>query len=226
MPNLKEVRIKLDQMTEKIISRLKDRSRYKINSKVYKRDAIPIKNRKNISFFEFSLEGLEKYHASLGRYKFPDQFPITKCRLLSKTKRNTPNSFIENIQIDIRNEVIKYYISSLKDFCRKGEDAYTYGETVYCDADIVELLHERINLGRYVAQLKLKTNPILLKKENREKLEHLLRDKKREKKIINKVVKLAKRYNFPSSVAKNYFRWIIDETTKVEVEYLKGKIKF
>ncbi len=207
MTELKEVRIKLDQLADKLISRLKDRSRYKLNEPVYKK-------KKGVSFFEHSLKGLEKYHASLGRYDFEDQFPI----ILKQTKKKT--KAIKNVKIDIANEIIKFYLKSLNDFCEKGKDPSTFGETVYCDADIIELLHERINLGRYVAQAKIEKNPELKKIKNKKELEEALRNRQREKEVIKKSKEIAKKYHFSPVVAGKYFKWIIETTIKLEVEYI------
>ncbi len=223
--NLKELRIKLDQMTERIISRLKDRLRYKLNNKVYQKNKILIKNRGGISFFEFALEGLEKYHASLGRYKFPDQFPIFSRYFFCQVKRKTPISSIAKVKINSGREIINFYLNSLKEFCIKGNDHLTYGETVYCDADIIELLNERINLGRYIAQVKLKKNPLLLKIKNFKKLETGLRNLSREKEVLEKAKNTALRYKFPQKIAEKYFYWIIRKTIEVEIEYLKKAAK-
>jgi len=267
--NLEELRIKLNQLTERIISRLKDRSRYKLNAKIYQKNALPIKNRKNISFFKFALEGLENYHASLGRYKFPDQYPISQPRLITTIKRKIPFSAIIKVKIDFCEEIIKFYLNSLKKFCPLGNDSSTYGETVYCDADIVELLNERINLGRFVAQSKLKAEFFLEKisaeggsasgGKNKKQLapivkqgllrsfagfnevkmirafkirppwsnghdatlEKKLRNLKREREIIKKAKEIARKYTFPLKITEEYFKWIIKETIKIEIEYLK-----
>ena len=219
--NLKELRIKLDQLTERIISRLKDRSRCKLNAKVYQKNVLPIKNRKNISFFEFALEGLENYHASLGRYKFPDQYPIFHPRLMTAVKRKIPFSPVVKVKIDFSKEIIKFHLNSLKKFCALGDDSSVYGETVYCDADIIELLNERINLGRFIAQVKLKNGFLLQGIKSKKQLEKRLRNLKREKEIIKKVKEIARKYTFPTKITEEYFRWIIKETIKIEIEYLK-----
>lgn len=220
--NLSELRIKLDQMTERIISRLKDRSRYKLNTKIYIKNAIPIENRKNLSFLEFALEGLEKYHAMLGRYNFPDQQPIIiKPFLKPPVRRIIPQTPIVKVKINIGKRIIKFYTNSLKKFCPMGNDPATYGETAYCDADIIQLLNERINLGRYVAQTKLQLNPSLKRIKNKKDLEKKLREPERETKIIKKVQIIAKRYKMNPKIVENFFRWIINETTRLELQYLE-----
>ena len=220
--NLPELRIKLDQVAERIISRLKDRSRYKLNKKIYIKDAISIKNRRNISFLEFALEGLEKYHDTLGRYNFPDQQPIiSKPFSRPPVKRIIPQTPIVKVKINIGKEIIRFYINSLKELCKPGDDPTTYGETAYCDADIIQLLNERINLGKYVAQAKLIFNPSLKGIKNRKKLEKKLRNLGREKEVFKKVKIITKRYGLNPKKVEKFFKWIIKETTKIEIEYLQ-----
>ena len=47
MLDLNELRVRLDQMTERIVSRLKDRSRFPLNETVYRPDAVPIVGREH-----------------------------------------------------------------------------------------------------------------------------------------------------------------------------------
>ena len=72
--DLGELRVRLDQMTERIVSRLKDRSRFPLNEVVYRIGGVAIAGRDGVSFLQFALEGLEAYHASLVRYAYPDQY--------------------------------------------------------------------------------------------------------------------------------------------------------
>src|SRR5262249_39809496 len=76
MLQLGELRVRLDQMTDRIVSRLKDRSRFPLNEAVYRQDGGPIGGRSGLSFLHFALEGLEASHPSLGRYDFPDEPPL------------------------------------------------------------------------------------------------------------------------------------------------------
>lgn len=220
--NLSKLRIKLDQVTERIISRLKDRLRYKLNKKIYIKNAIPIKNRKNISFLEFALEGLEKYHATLGRYNFPDQYPIIiKPFLKPPVKRIIPKTPIVKVKINIGKEIIRFYINFLKEFCKPEDDPASYGETAYCDADIIQFLNERINLGRYVAQAKLQSSSSLKRIKSKKNLEKKLKNLGREKEVIKKVKVIAKRYKLNPKIAEKFFKWAIERTTKIEIEYLQ-----
>jgi chorismate mutase len=212
-------------MTERIVSRLKDRSRYKLNEHVYVPNAIRIEGRKDLSFFEYALEGIEKYHETLGRFNFPDQTPlvIDPSKALY-VKREVPPSLISKVEIDLKTDIINFYLSSLKEFCIKGDDKSTYGETVYCDADLILLLNERINLGRYVAESKLQSKSSIRDViEEKDKLMKELRDYQREEDVIRKARKVALIYEIDPNIVEKIFRWIIDKTIKVEVEYLQKK---
>jgi chorismate mutase len=220
--NLHDLRTKINQMTERIVSRLKDRSRYVLNDAVYRRDAIPIEGRTGISFFEFALEQLEQYHASLGRYKFPDQHQLTTITLQSPVQRWSPPSPIRQVDIELKDEIIAFYSLILRDLCREGDDPTTYGETVYCDADLIILLHERINIGRFVAESKFQTDPSFSTVvENRAALRARLRQPKREQTVIDNARKIALNYDLNPDVVERCFRWLITKTLEVEIDYLQ-----
>lgn len=220
--NLHDLRTKINQMTERIVSRLKDRSRYVLNDAVYRRDAIPIEGRTGISFFEFALEQLEKYHASLGRYKFPDQHQLTTIALHSPVQRWSPPSPVRQVDIELTDEITVFYSRLLRDLCREGDDPTTYGETVYCDADLIVLLHERINIGRFVAESKFQTDPSFSTVvENRDALHARLRQPKREQTVIDNARKIALNYDLNPDVVERCFRWLITKTLEVEIAYLQ-----
>ena len=220
--NLNDLRTKINQMTERIVSRLKDRSRYVLNDAVYRRDAIPIEGRTGISFFEFALEQLEQYHASLGRYKFPDQHQLTNITLHSPVQRWAPPSPVRQVDIELKDEIIAFYTIMLRDLCREGDDPTTYGETVYCDADLIILLHERINIGRFVAESKFQTDPSFSTVvENRDALRTRLRKPKREQTVIDNARKIALNYDLNPDVVERCFRWLITKTIEVEIDYLQ-----
>jgi chorismate mutase len=220
--DINDLRTKINQMTERIVSRLKDRSRYVLNDTVYRRDAIPIEGRTGVSFFEFALEQLEQYHASLGRYKFPDQHQLTNISLDSSVQRWFPPSPVRQVDIELKDEIIAFYTILLRDLCREGDDPTTYGETVYCDADLIVLLHERINIGRFVAESKFQTDPSFSNiVENRDALRTRLRNPKREQTVIDNARKISLNYDLNLEVVEHCFRWLISKTLEVEIDYLQ-----
>src|SRR5439155_21315448 len=163
MLQLGELRVRLDQMTDRIVSRLKDRSRFPHNEAVYRLDGVPIRGRDGISFLQFALEGLETYHASLGRYDHPDETPLfTPAIPSASASRTVTRPHVPRLRINRRDDLLAFYATVLKWLCPPGDDADTYGETVYVDSDLLVLINERINVGRYVAQVKADRDPSIL----------------------------------------------------------------
>lgn len=226
MAELNDLRIKLNQMGEKIVSRLKDRSRFKLNYIVYLPNGVPIQDRGDISFLGFALEGLEAYHASLGRYDYPDQYPVfTRNLSKSPVKRKIPEERISTVDISLRDNLLGFYTKILlPKLCENDDDPTTYGETVYIDADLLQQLHERINVGRYVAESKLATNPQIRDLVGDvPALTSLLKDPQREQIVIDRAKDVAKSYQLDPDATGMTFRWIIDQTLQVEIDYLQKK---
>ena len=95
--------------------------------------------------------------------------------------------------------------------------------TVYVDADLLQLLNERINVGRFVAEAKLRTDPsVAASRHDAALLTSKLRDERREAALIAVVRATAERYELNPDVVEHIFRWIIEETMRVEVAYLQG----
>ena len=224
MFDLAEVRVRLDQMTERILSRLKDRSRFPKNPPVYHAGGVPVEGRSGISLLEFSLEGLETYHASLGRYSFPDQYPLFSTQPhTSGVRRTIAGTDEPRIEIPIKDHLLDFYTRTVDILCRDGEDPDSFGETAYIDADLIHLLHERINIGRHIAAAKVAANPQLdAIIADSAALSAELRDAAREEILLQSVEAAARRYELDPGVARNVFRWIIDETLALEVSYLQG----
>ena len=222
--DLGELRVRLDQMTERIVSRLKDRSRFPLNEACYRVEAIPIVGRGGISFLQFSMEGLEAYHASLGRFDYPDQYPVLDLDLPpSPVTRVVTQPGVSRRAISIGDGLISFYLATLPHLCAAGDDPNTYGETVYADADLLQLINERINVGRYVAEAKIASDPSLLDvRHDAERVAERLKDERREAALLTAVEGIAARYELDPSVARTIFRWIVDETLRVEVAYLQG----
>ena len=216
------LRVRLDQMTERIVSRLKDRSRFRLNEAVYSPGAVEIAGRAGISFLDFSLEGLEAYHASLGRFDYPDQHPVSGGTLpTTPVRRVAATPVVQQRTISIKDDLLTFYLGILPKLCPPGDDPEHYGETVYVDADLLLLLHERINVGRYVAEAKLRSDPsVAANRHDDALLAAALRDERREAALIAAVRSTAERYELDPEVVEQIFRWIIEETLSVEIAYL------
>ena len=220
---LAELRIRLDQMTERITGRFKDRSRFPINPAVYEIDGIPITDRSGISLLHFALEGLESYHASLGRYDYSDQFPVLGTELpTSRVIRTKIKPPLLQLNINSSEALIPFYQSLISRSCVPGDDPESYGETAYIDADLIQLIHERVNIGRYVAQVKAKNDPSILSvKSDRPLLLSRLKDSSREEALLEKVRITSDTYGLNSDMTADAFRWIIDKTLDIEIAYIQ-----
>src|SRR3989442_15458102 len=125
---LTDLRVRLDQMTERIVSRLKDRSRFPLNQRAYEPDGLPIAGRKGISFLEFALEGLEAYHASLGRYSYPGEYPLVSRHLPdSGVTRTVAMPALPSLPITIKDDLLAFYLGLLPALCSAGDDPDSYG---------------------------------------------------------------------------------------------------
>jgi chorismate mutase len=223
MLQLSELRVRLDQMTHRVVSRMKDRSRFPLNLPVYEPGAVPIRGRHCVSFLQFSIEGLEAYHASLGRYDYPDQAPLLPApRAPTPAIRQVQHPALPRLRDRTTDDLLAFYQALLPRLCAPGDDPNTYGETVYVDADLLELLHERINLGRYVAQVKADQDPrVLGLVGDPSRLAAALKDPAREAVLIGAARAIAVRYDLDADLTADVFTWIMQKTLLVEVAYLQ-----
>jgi chorismate mutase len=151
--NLSDLRAKLDRLNEQIVGRFKDRSWFVLNEAVYTPGAIPIAGRPELSLMEWSLEGLERYHATLGRFDVPDQHPLMPEAVSpSPVTRVIELQALPAIIAPQRDDLIRFYVALLPHLCKPGDDPHYYGETAYADADLLARINERRYLGGYVAK--------------------------------------------------------------------------
>lgn len=223
--DLQQIRSQLSKMTERILMRLHDRAGFPLNRPVYEPGAIRIDGAEGVSLLEYSLRGMEAYHASLGRFDWPDQYPLTGVQPpRSAIARPVTPAERADVPMDIGPELLRYYVETLlPQLCSAGDDPGTYGETAYIDADLLELLHERINIGRKVALAKAGTDPSLWDlTADPERLAAALRDEKREEAVLADVEERARAYGLDATLARSLFRWIMQVTLDLEVSYLRA----
>jgi chorismate mutase len=241
--DLNDLRVRLDQITEQIISGLKDRSRFPFNECVFTEEFSD-----RLTWFEYRLKKEQDLDSEFGRYQFDDQYPIlfSKHQLVKpKKQREIPPSDVKPVPVNIGDKLIQFYIKMLIDLCKDGEDRSTYGETARCDANNVLLYQERVDgIGRHVAQSKIDQNPGILELETDEEIRNVLVIPWRERRVIRKGVRIARKYELcqprlptrlyrlivgsdtdaryvsPEFVQK-FFRGLIDLTVEAEIEYVK-----
>lgn len=161
--DLPDLRRRIDLWNDLIVNRLRDRARFPVNATIYRHGAIPIEGRPEASLLEFALEGLERYHASLGRFSFPDQQPLISQSLPESpiVRRGTLPS-LPVVDLPVRLNLMRFYSDLIGELCPPGEDGQTFGEAAYMDAEILLNLYQRVNVGRFVAQVKLEMEPDLI----------------------------------------------------------------
>lgn len=227
MLQLDDLRLRLSRMTNRILFRMEERAHFPLNLPVYDPGAGLVAGTERISFLEFALRGLEAFHASLGRYEYPDQNPILRRQLpLSGAERLVQLPAIPRVDIDLKEALFGFYTEKfLPELCEPGDDPNSYGETAYLDADLLELLHERINVGRYVARAKAQAEPgVWSIAPNARQLEEALRDRPQEERIMASVRDGATDYGLKPEVAELVFRWVIEQTIRVEVAWLQAQL--
>lgn len=217
------MRRKLDRLNDQIIGRLQDRSRFLLNTAIYRPDGIHIEGKEGVRFLDHALAGLETYHTTLGRFRFPDQYPLhPEAVTEAPVKWSFDMPAIPAVNLSIQDHVIDFYVKLLPAICESGDDTTTYGEAAYVDADIVVLIHERINMGRYVAYFKFMQDPTVLNLlAQPEQLRAALTVKKREDEVIAAAMRSAEQRGLDIHIIAKMFRWMIDETLDLEVEYLR-----
>lgn len=225
MAMLEYARGRISRMTKLILFRLNERSDFLLNRPVYLNDAVEIGGRTGISLLEFAIEGMEAYHTSLGRYQYPDQYTLADSIVTeSSIRRIVTTTALPHVKISIKRELLQFYQQAvLPKLCRDGEAPDTYGATVYLDAQLLELLNERINVGRYVAQAKVDTDPEILEVvSDKEALSNKLRDVPQEDRVIQSVLESAEACGVDKDLAELVFRWVIETTINLEVDYLQA----
>lgn len=229
---LGELRELIDYLSKNVINSVHERSKLKRNDYLYS----PISIDKKSSFLEYALHKKEAYYASIGRYMHNLEFSIT-------SEEPSEDSIFKGlslkdkkiaVDIDVPDLLIKYEEKVIKPFCKEGEDNGRAGQIVDIDTNVLQNLHRRIQIGRYVADKKIKKNGELKEllenysQENDKKIIDMLIVKKREDDVILDAQKYS-REKFSSSFKeedldlsiKNLFRYIIDTTLDLEIKYLK-----
>ncbi|MFH1307607.1 MAG: hypothetical protein ABIH72_02035 [archaeon] len=220
--DIEDLRIRINQINERLISGLKDRSRYKLNMGIFSNEFSS-----GMSWFEYRLKKEQDLDSEFGRFEFPDQAPILfkKEELTSPRKqRIIPESEVKMLIVDIGKEIIEFYKEILPELCREGDDKESYGETAKLDVNNILLFSERIGgIGKCVAQAKLQKNPEIKNLENEQELLEALEDKAREQELIYEVKRIAEEYelNMPELIEK-IFRKIIEFNKKVQINYIKN----
>jgi len=147
----------------------------------------------------------------------------------SKYPLNSKNELIiENNNTNeenIEKEISKEYQKIIKKLCKRKENTATYLQTAKIDSKNIELLKERIiHLGEQVAGYKLFEDSSLANLSTEKEILRKLTIPKREKEVIQNVLKLAKKYKIKNiNAVKKFVQIIIKLTKKVQVQKVLEK---
>lgn len=222
--NLVELRIKIDQINERIISGLKQRSRYPINQGIYSKDFI-----KDHTWFLYRLKKEQDIDSQFGRFLYSDQAPMFfKKEELDKpvTARKAPKiNGLTHIKIDKSKKILEAYREIVKKICTNREDENSYGETAKLDVDNILAINERVlGLGEQVAEYKIESDPEILKEKDKSKIRSSLVIPQREQEVLLSAKEIAKKYDLGHEKELcDFIKEIIDITTDAEVEYIIKK---
>ena len=130
--DISELRIKIDQLNEKIISGLKTRSRFPLNESIYSKEFVEGK-----TWIDYRLKKVQDLDSEFGRFLYYDQQPFKfKKEELSPAKVGEPeNRGMEPVDIDLSEKIISLYRETIEGLCEKEDDSKTYGEATKIDAE-------------------------------------------------------------------------------------------
>ena len=180
-----------------------------------------------MSLLQYELAQIERCHAELGRYAFASQDAFSDVtNVASIVVRGTPDSPVREMASGVGDRIIDFYHQWVGRACEAGSEDGTYGETVTADVVALLAIMERVNLGKLVAESKYVENPqaFIKSKGDREKMLSLIIRKDREDKVLDLASALAIHYDLEPDHAVDVFKFMIEVTKDIEVDYLRMRI--
>ncbi|KAG8049075.1 hypothetical protein GUJ93_ZPchr0009g1348 [Zizania palustris] len=245
--SLNSIRRTLIQLEDTIIFNLLERSQFSYNPAAYDRNASGIVGF-NGSLIEYLVQGTEKLHAMVGRYKSPDEHPFFPEQLLQPVLppvhyKNVLHRAAASINI---NKLIwdVYFDDLLPRLVREGSDGHC-GSSACCDTTILQALSKRIHYGKFVAEAKFRESPdkysAAIEAQDKDKLMEMLTYKEVEENVKRRVRFKALTFGRvvgtdaspladpplkmkPDLVVELYDKWLVPLTKEVEVHYLLRRL--
>ncbi|KAF0887684.1 hypothetical protein E2562_002378 [Oryza meyeriana var. granulata] len=234
---LDSIRRSLIKQEDTIIFSLLERSQFCYNPDTYDRNASGIVGF-NGSLVEFMVQGTEKLHAMMGRYKSPDEHPFFPEHLLEPV---LPSVQYKNVlhpaaaSININKKIWGVYFDDLLPrLVNEGSDG-NRGSSAFCDTIILQALSKRIHYGKFVAEAKFQESPDkykpAIKAQDKDKLMEMLTYVKVEENVKRRVKSKAMTFGQvvnseiePELAAELYDRWVMPLTKEVQVQYLLRRL--
>lgn len=151
---LEDLRVLIDGITRTLLKGIRARSDYFLNPVLYEKGRFDFTSGK--SFLEYALQKKEDYYEAIGRFVHDLEFRTTEPSANSPfgeipiKKANQPNVRLDGL--------MDFYIAALHNFSVPGDNVGERGHIVDIDCDNIMALNRRINIGRYVAERKLREN--------------------------------------------------------------------
>lgn len=219
------IRPGLDILANEIVIALKKRTRFVCNDAVYQPGLL--KNQPATSLLNYELSACETNHAELGRYTFAAQDAYTDVSGIEPIiKRTAPSSVLQAMPSGVGGRIMEFYRDWVKAACVPGDNSNTYGETVTTDVLALLAIMERVNLGKAVAESKFLDMPDKFKATGGDRdamLAYIVRSD-RENQVLEIAAQLADNYDLAVEHTVSVFRFMIDVTVDIEVDYLRLRI--
>nr|AGO59234.1 chorismate mutase [Salvia miltiorrhiza] len=242
------IRNSLIRQEDSIIFGLVERAQFCYNGETYDPNAFAMKGFSG-SLIEYMVKETEKLHATVGRYKSPDEhpfFPDTLPEPLLPPLEYPQVLHPAADSININGQIWDMYFKNLLPrLVKEGHDG-NCGSSATCDTIRLQALSKRIHYGKFVAEAKFRESPDVYKAaiiaQDRDGLMDLLTYPEVEEVIRRRVEMKTRTYGQevtlsgsednteavykikPSIVADLYWDWIMPLTKQVQVEYLLRRL--
>ncbi|XP_042011378.1 chorismate mutase 1, chloroplastic-like isoform X4 [Salvia splendens] len=242
------IRNSLIRQEDSIIFGLVERAQFCFNGETYDPNAFSVEGFSG-SLIEYMLKKTEKLHATVGRYKSPDEHPFFLDILPGPML--PPHEYPQVLHpaantININAQIWDMYFKNLLPRLVKQGDDGNCGSSATSDTICLQALSKRIHYGKFVAEAKFRESPdtysAAIKAKDRDGLMNLLTYPEVEELIRRRVEMKTQTYGQevtlsggednteavykinPSIVADLYWDWIMPLTKQVQVEYLLRRL--
>ncbi|AQK69073.1 chorismate mutase 2, cytosolic [Zea mays] len=243
--SLAAVRDALVRLEDSVVFALIERARHPRNAPAY----APAATAGEHSLVEFFVREAEALNAKAGHYQKPEDVPFFPQDLPSPLFPTKPSPKVLHpfaSLVTVNDAIWKMYFDELLPLFTVDGDDGSYAQTVALDLACLQVLSQRIHIGKYVAEVKFKDAPQeysrLIKEKDSNSLMDMLTFKAVEEKVKKRVEKKARTFGQnvtlddnatagdseckvdPKVLSKLYDQWVMPLTKDVEVEYLLRRL--
>ncbi|KAF2102416.1 chorismate mutase [Rhizodiscina lignyota] len=242
--DLSNIRFQLIRLEDTITFHLIERVQFPLNTPIYDASALPIPDSK-LSLFDWMLSEQERVHSRVRRYQSPDEYPFFPEVL--ETPILPPLNYVKTLHpndVNVNAKLKQYYIHKiLPAACTSArkEAQETFGSSATCDVYLLQALSRRIHFGKFVAEVKFRTETErfveLIRKKDTEAIGDAITNSQVEKKVLERLKLKAKTYGTDpdgasgdggkvdaDAVVAMYKDFVIPLTKEVEVDYLLQRL--